>query len=447
MNTHRLIATLLATAAAGGAAATTASADSVAYIKSGNVYLAPGDLSREFQVTASGGYSAVSQADDGTLLATTSGGDLQRLDRFGDVLSDITTPVTGNDQPLSKFLGPFNADISPDGTKVAYGFVHSFWDTVDGELDFEQRNGAGFTSSTALTGFTDPGYTYSLDWDAPEWIDNQTVLVSDGPGAPSDPFAIETVGSGDPQGWFTDPADMHPLDATITRDHRLIAAVVGPDRQGLVVYRDDDGQLLGTVHSCFTYTDSGTYQYESPTFNGTDTVLYWSDGTHLESAPIGDMSQGCAPGQAGATSVTGTSPDWGPADVPTSRPTAPAPPTGPAPGPAPVPGPPTAPATRPAAGSHLTLLRTRRPRLAAALAHGLTLAVHAPASGRVLVTARVGHATVATGRARTRGGRVRVHLRFTPAARRRLTHHRRLALVLTVREGRRTTHAHLTLSR
>ncbi len=93
MNTQRLVATLFATAAVSGVAAGAASADSIAYIKGGNVWLTTGDASHEFQVTSTGSYSAVSQADDGTLLAT-AGGDLRRLDRMGTVLSDIKTPVS-----------------------------------------------------------------------------------------------------------------------------------------------------------------------------------------------------------------------------------------------------------------------------------------------------------------------------------------------------------------
>src|ERR1700761_4287259 len=200
MNTHRLIATLLATAAVSGVAAGAASADSVAYIKNGNVWLTTADASREFQVTATGGYSAVSQADDGTLLAT-AGGDLRRLDRYGNVLSDIKTPVSDAANGVDQFYGPFNADISPDGRTAAYGFVHNGWTTTsDGYTDFEQTNGAGFTSSTALTGFTDAGYKWSKDWDAPEFIDNNTVVVSNGPGWASGPITVETVGSGEPQG-------------------------------------------------------------------------------------------------------------------------------------------------------------------------------------------------------------------------------------------------------
>jgi hypothetical protein len=47
--------------------APTASADSIAYVNKtdGNVYLSTSDGSRQYQVTSTGGYGDVSQADDG----------------------------------------------------------------------------------------------------------------------------------------------------------------------------------------------------------------------------------------------------------------------------------------------------------------------------------------------------------------------------------------------
>src|SRR4051812_3107300 len=95
-----------------------ASADSIAYIKDGNVWLSTADGSRQFQVTSAGGYSDVSQADDGTMIAL-HGVRLHRLDRLGNVTADFTTPVS-NDLPAGQktFWGPYNPAISPDGTKV-----------------------------------------------------------------------------------------------------------------------------------------------------------------------------------------------------------------------------------------------------------------------------------------------------------------------------------------
>src|SRR5215216_3838098 len=78
-----------------------ASADSIAYIKDGNVWLATGDGARQFQVTSTGGYTDVSQADDGTMIAL-NGVRLHRLDRMGNVTADFKTPVSNNDPAGSK---------------------------------------------------------------------------------------------------------------------------------------------------------------------------------------------------------------------------------------------------------------------------------------------------------------------------------------------------------
>ena len=97
-------------------------ADSIAYVNKtdGNVYLSTPDGSRQYQVTNTGGYSDVSQADDGTMIAL-KGVRLHKLARDGQVLADFDTPVSDTRPAPSKtFYGPFDPAISPDGTKVAY---------------------------------------------------------------------------------------------------------------------------------------------------------------------------------------------------------------------------------------------------------------------------------------------------------------------------------------
>jgi len=319
--------------------ATSARADSIAYVKNGDLYLTPTDASREFQVTTGGGYDHVSQADDGTLLGT-YGGHLRRLDRFGNVLSEITTPVSTLTTGVMNFYGPYDADLSPSGRTVAYTWWSKGFSVYGGSTNYEEHNGTGFTSSTALTGFTDAGYKHSTSWDAPEFIDENTVLEANGPGWPSDPIAVETVGSGDPKGWFTDPGNMHPMEPTISRNKRVIATVVGPDRTGVKVYRDGDGQLLGNVYDCFTYSGDATARMQSPTLNADGSLLVYSDGHQLQFAHIADMTRDCPSGENARPAIAGgTSPDWGPADVPTSRPAAPSPAPAPAPQPAPAPAP------------------------------------------------------------------------------------------------------------
>ena len=99
-----------------------ASADSIAYIKDGDVWLSTGDGSRQYRVTYTGRYADVSPGrrrhDD-----RAHGVRLHRLDRQGRVLADFDTPVSDTrPAPAKTFYGPFDPAISPDGTKVAYTY-------------------------------------------------------------------------------------------------------------------------------------------------------------------------------------------------------------------------------------------------------------------------------------------------------------------------------------
>jgi hypothetical protein len=120
----RLIPPIAAVAAVAAVAvlarAPAAFADSIAYVKDGNVWLSTPDGARQYQVTSTGGYSDVSQADDGTMIAL-NGVRLHKLARDGRVLANFDTPVSDTRPAPSKtFYGPYDPAISPDGTKVAY---------------------------------------------------------------------------------------------------------------------------------------------------------------------------------------------------------------------------------------------------------------------------------------------------------------------------------------
>ena len=102
------------------AAAAPAAADSIAYVKDGDVWLATPDGSRQQRITRTGVYSYVSQADTGEMIALAPGERLHKLSRTGKVLADFPTVVSdGAPQagPVNRFHGPFNPEISPDGTQ------------------------------------------------------------------------------------------------------------------------------------------------------------------------------------------------------------------------------------------------------------------------------------------------------------------------------------------
>src|SRR4051812_18433742 len=159
-----------------------ASADSIAYIKDGNVWLSTGDGSRQFQVTLTGGYSDVSQADDGTLIAL-KGVRLNKLDRMGNVLADFDTPVSDTrPAPQKTFYGPFDPAISPDGTKVAYTYYYMTQSQNNTCFPPEcvttiNEGGTGYSHSDRQTGWDEPGFYRHSGWRNPFWVDNDTTVL------------------------------------------------------------------------------------------------------------------------------------------------------------------------------------------------------------------------------------------------------------------------------
>ena len=99
-------------AAAALACAGTASADSLVYIKDGNVWLSSPDASRTYQVTFDGGYSSSSQSDNGTIAAL-RGGQMVRMNRSGTPLNAPIDGMGSTPSSVGKFYGPYEPRISP----------------------------------------------------------------------------------------------------------------------------------------------------------------------------------------------------------------------------------------------------------------------------------------------------------------------------------------------
>src|SRR4051812_3420438 len=161
-----------------------ASADSIAYVSSGDIWLSTPAGSRQSRVTAPGGSSDVSQADDGTMIGL-HGARLHRLDRQGHVLADFDTPVSDTrPAPAKQFYGPFDPAISPDGKKVAYSF---YWMTQSQSPTCYppqcvvgiNEGGTGYSWADRQTGWDDPQLGKHTGWMFPSWVDNDTVLLSD----------------------------------------------------------------------------------------------------------------------------------------------------------------------------------------------------------------------------------------------------------------------------
>jgi hypothetical protein len=465
-----LLAALGAAITFAAAAPATAGADSIAYIRAGDVWLSTPDGARQLQVTRTGDYAYVSQADDGTMAALATGERIRTIGRDGRVLSEIPTfvsdgaPVAG---PVTQFHGPFTPEISPDGKLIAFEYINQ---TFTGgqtpqcsETSFPSchelttSQGVGITHADRFTGFEE--YGLQTGWIYPHWIGNDRLLRSSPSTILNEDAVLTTVapgaGSSGLHRWFYDETGLGVDDVEVSRDLRTVVGVAGFSSELLRVYRplmdpfsapqqsmSPFARRVPIVEGCLQLRESdGRFETPSLAPDGRSVAVGVRDGIWVN--PLPDLSAACQPGVEGRLVIPGgRHPDWGPADVPASIP---------------VPGdggaggggnaaPPRAGARAPA---RLTLTVARAPRLAKALARGLTVTVRLPAGAtRATVTARAGTRVVARGSARAAaGGSAKATLRFTRAARRALAARRTVRLTLTAAAGKMQTRASVTLKR
>jgi hypothetical protein len=408
-----------------------ASADSIAYIKDGNVWLTTPDGSRQYQVTSSGAYADVSQADDGTMIAL-SGVRLHRLDREGRVLADFDTPVSDTrPAPAKQFYGPFEPAISPDGTKVAYTY---YWLSQSQNstcfppacVTTINEGGTGYSHADRQTGWDEPGLGYHSGWRHPAWVDNDTTMLANPTRALNYDVIQDRISDGGNghgnlvMNWFSDTDDNpHMSGGDITRDRRKLAFQTGANDSTLTVYLVNafpsgwrDSLPVGSdITRCYRYENPVGGTFGVPTWSPDGLGLAYHDGEGIRVAAVPGFDGGCT--LEGATPSPpivipgGKEPDWGPADVPAARPAAEAP--------------------APAAGGPAPTLSAKVRR--ASRRGGITLRVAVPGKGRLTATAKIGKRMV--GRASKtvrkagnaslkvrvrRAGKAVVTVRFKPVA-------------------------------
>ena len=243
----RLILAAVALALVGAAPA---AADSIAYIQGNDIWLATPDGARKQQVTHTGGYFYVSQADDGTLAALVGGEKIQKLSRTGQVLAEFSTYVSDGSPvggPVTQFHGPFDPEISPDGSKIAFEYFNDTYDADPGcnELTipscyvYTQSQGVGITNSTGFTGFE--AYGLLTGWVAPHWVSNDLLLRSS-PGANLNDDAVFTqVGTTTNDRWFYDPNQgLGVEDVELSRDLQTVVGIAGFNQREAARLPHDD---------------------------------------------------------------------------------------------------------------------------------------------------------------------------------------------------------------
>lgn len=435
-----IAAVLTVAAAASLAFASPATADSIAYVKDGDVWLSTADGGRQYQVTFRGGYSDVTQADGGTLVALT-GVRLHKLDRLGNVLADFDTPVSDTRPPGAKaFFGPFDPAISPDGAKLAYTYYYRGVSQDTGCyppqcVTVGWEGGTGYSHTDRQTAWDEAGLGRHSGWMHPSWIDDQNTMLSHATHAPNKEVILDTVGDG-PQllrDWFTDTTNGNDggqmAHGEMTRQRTKMAFLAGVADTQLRIYKinefprggphGDWGSSLTDAEYpfiCAFYDKPAGGRFGPPSWSPDGTRLAYHDGEGVKTVTVPDWpgaecgSDGMSPN--GQLLVAGAAePDWGPADVPPARK-------------APEPKP------RPAGKLRLEVGKTT---LRKALRRGLRVRVQVPAAGKLAGSARRGRRAVASGRARVKAaGTATLTLRFTRQAKRTIARSRRAGLTVKV---------------
>ncbi|MDQ4126144.1 MAG: hypothetical protein M3134_11195, partial [Actinomycetota bacterium] len=326
-------------------AAAPAAADSIAYVKEGDVWLASPDGSRQQQVTTTGDYFYVSQADDGTMAALGPNERIRKLSRLGKVLAEFPTYVSdGAPQggAVNQFGGPFNPEISPDGKLIAYEWQNSSYyehsncsgESVPPCYVLSSRWGVGITHSDRFT--TSEEFGLLTGWIGPYWMTNDRLLRSNASVSPNEDAVINNVGPGkgddDMKRWFWDDNGASGVEEVeITRNQKVAAGIAGFNSDQLRVYRvlydpmTAPEQKLGpfednpqVVEPCIAAGDPAGGKFENLSFAPDGRHLAYGVGDGIWVMDIPDISGGCGPMPTTNKLVIpgGRHPHWGPADIP-----------------------------------------------------------------------------------------------------------------------------------
>jgi hypothetical protein len=430
--------------------ATPATADSIVYIHEGNIWLANGDGSGQYQVTFDAGlsspYESPSESDNGTILAVRrlpgERNQLFRMSQSGELLNPpINTPAPGP-------AGALEAKISPDGTLATYWFVT----TVFAPCAFcvELASKTLLSHSDRFSGYEEVG-TPDTGIE-PSWISNSTLLLSNS----NSTQWYYTLGMHEGAQWFESTKVGFPETFELLSDGEVaptgdrMAVVFGDKRQSLWMLQlnGPPPAMPSPAKECFIMPKG---KFVDPTWSSNGGTLYWQEDDGIWAASIASATN--CEGQPALLVAGASEPDASPAAAnPGPRPACgnpgnPAACPAPAPTPTPTPQPPPACTTCPGPGplpatleaALRSLLKAGSAALAKLSLHGLrsrhhlSLTFKAPAAG-TLTVALGAHASVLAKAKHVFAspGRARLVLALTSAGRKRLAHTHALHGTLTV---------------
>ena len=282
-----------------------AHADSIVYVKDGNVWAAAPDGSGQRQLTRDGTpdspYRSPSQADDGTVAAS-FGDSIVLLRRSGALLRELDPPPLTNSVSHTMDGTPVDVAISPDGGKLAYTFANA---SCPPGASCGARAATGYMTAT---GVALPGNLYLSN---PNWVDNSRTLVF---GGYLHQVNTHDQGAAEDVHWFDDKDVVGQADATDLGDGELSR---GGDKLALVRGYGSDTHIMWYTAAappalpsmaCATGRLEGLH---GPTWAPDGQSLAWGepDGVWIKPSAL-DCTV-----QPSLVIPGGSEPDWGPSDA------------------------------------------------------------------------------------------------------------------------------------
>jgi chitodextrinase len=233
-----------------------AAADSLVYLKGGEVWISHVDGSAARQVTTKpNNWAWPSEADSGMILAaggqarnfsdgSDTGGstELYKLSQAGAQIGNTTDTPGSHSTPACDEFAPQHVRVSPDGSKAAYDF---FLCTGDETTVWTNLSSASYNDPA-------PQQVGQEDFRAPSWFDNSTFLVSHaGPPVSStqSQFFVHSLSQGDDIGAGLAGDQNIDLD-----DFQVVASRTG---NRLAVFQADAASGHPTQAKIVLYTTDG----------------------------------------------------------------------------------------------------------------------------------------------------------------------------------------------
>ena len=297
------------------ALADVASASSIVFTKGGNVWRSSADGRHQSKLTRDGGYSSPSQDDRGRVYAIQRGR-FVRLTPRGRRLGAPFSAAVGRSGNVTAY-GPWEAQVSPDGSRIAYWRgVQRLDAPVGGVTPYDLEDQVVVSHSNRFT--PDSTFGYQRDYRDPAWIDNRELLVFNYGLHVEQAAFFAPRPAGDPSfgQWFSDTDVAQIGDGEFSRDASklVVGAGGGLDLNNIALYRRGaNSPPEAPERYCTYHSADGSTAYADPTFSPRgNAIAFAQDAPGKRADGVYVWTFGNCSGKAKLIARGAVDPDWGP---------------------------------------------------------------------------------------------------------------------------------------